>query len=154
MVLNLSDYRIEVFREQTESYYAEEQTIYDSDPNDDTKNFVMAISGIDKDVQVFFKEIGVDIKKPIEMFLSYEEGPLLVYEGYYHICGNILSGTAPWMCEDNSNLKILDESVMHPIGKSFLCGFSEECTLLYEGFPQPAIQMEVIITLPRVYKNP
>ena len=153
MILNLGNYRIEVFKEQMQEYYREEQTIFDSDTNDNTKNFDMAISGIDRNVQIFFQEIGVDIRKPIEMYVSYEDGPLLVYEGYYHICGNILEGSSPWVKEEGQSFPLLDESYMYTIGNSFKCGFSEECTLLYEGFPTPAIQMEVIITLPRIYKS-
>lgn len=151
MILELSDYTISTDPTINRAYYEIEQTIYDADPNDDTKNFELTIKGINKDVQEFFNKLGVDIMKPIEIYASYEEHSIITYEGYYHIHGEIISGESPWETF-NEGFSSLNEDAMHAIGNSFLCGFSKECTLLLDEFPRPCFQMEVIIKLPRVIK--
>lgn len=153
MIFELGDYTIQVKPEANKTYYANEQTIYDSDPNDDTHNFELAVTGISQEVQKLFSAMGADIKKPVEMYVSYEHNSQLVYEGYYHICGEIINGTSPWEKTESSSTATLNEDMMYSVGNSFKCGFSTDCTLLYDEFPRPCFQMEVLFTLPRVYPH-
>lgn len=153
MIFELSDYAIDIDPAANIDYYETELTIFDADPNDNTKNFELTIGGVSKEVKDLFNRMGVDIKKPIEMYVSYEENSLLVYEGYYHLSGVLLTGESPWEALDNSDFASLNEDALHVIGNSFMCGFSKDCTLVAEHFPMPCIQMEVIFKLPKVIKS-
>ena len=89
---------------------------------------------------MFFNELGNDIRKAVEIMVwcSENNGQALYYGGFYHICGELLSGENFWKDSGEINM-----SEVYSITEGYRVGFSRQTALLEENFPNPVIQMEI-----------
>ena len=108
------------------------------------RNFVLAASAFPAEAQNFFSQLGMDIKRPAEIYALYaeDEGKTLHYGGFWHLVGSFRGSCG--------GLKLF------PLCKRFSAGFTDEISLPGEGHPAPTLQLEADFTLPWVLdeKNP
>ena len=92
----------------------------------------------------------IDMKKAREVYVNCTnaDGSVL-YGGFYHICGKIISGKSTWV-PANPNHAYFDENKTLAITKEFRVFFEDRCSLLNDSFPLPAIQLEIISDIPWV----
>lgn len=151
MRIELGDYILEVNVEATREYYKNERYISEGCQCDGCKNYEIAAGRVASEIKDFFSELGIDIKKPAEVYVNYLESDIAYYGGFYHICGIIIKGESPWGSVSKTEKSIvnqLDENNMFCIRDDFRVGFQNECILLSEDFPNPSIQMEISAYLP------
>lgn len=88
-----------------------------------------------------FDRFGIDPIKGSEfMEFGKAENGLTIYSGTYHFVGNIISGPNFSACE-------WDESKLVKIGR-YKFGFSNTLEFVPNDFPNPIVQLELIIDLP------
>lgn len=145
-------YHIDVNFSQTQEFYAKEYTIVCDCAG--CQNFAKAILHLPEDVKTFFSQFGVDPAKPASLSAIHSyDGNETWYEGFYHICGEILSGKNPWI-PVTKNQKLLNEEYSIHLSNDFSIYFTEECILVDEDFPTPVIQMVFTGNFPWVIDDP
>lgn len=137
--------QLDVDVERTRQYFANAPLLTDDCGCAGCRNYVRAAEHLPQEVLDFFAALGLDIRKTPEVYVLYvpEEGKLC-YEGWYHLCGRILSGEATW-CEDLSGPRP-PEDAWFQVADGFRVAFLKECQLLPDDFPEPALQMEISAT--------
>lgn len=145
-------YHIDVDVKRTQEFYAKEFDL--GCECEDCKNFIPAIRQLPDDVKAFFTQFGVDPAKPAEI-CAYDgaDSTGVLYNGFYHICGTILSGKNPWV-QVKKDLYHLNEAYAIRFSNGFSFYFTEECMLVDEDFPAPVIQLEFSGYLPWVIDIP
>lgn len=162
MILRFSDYTLDIDVDRTRAFYDSPAALATSEqcPCPGCQNYDKAILTAPAEVLDFLGSLGIDPRKPAEVFdvmgIPDENGGVY-YAGWYHICGTIVHeesrldplpgavGQAHW---NNSHThKPLPEF-------PFEVSFEEECLALHENFPTPALQMEIDTHLPRVLSTP
>lgn len=117
------------------------------------RNFAQAVRYLPDEVKAFFERLGMDMKKPAEVFAIYKNGDHSVYYGgFFHICGTILEGPNTLVQIDEKHSTV-DKTAVCSLSDVFEFYFQEECYLLDEQFPRPVFQMEVYMTLPWVLQG-
>lgn len=117
------------------------------------RNFEKAMDVLSDEIKHFFHSIGVDMKKPAEVYVNMvnPDGSVL-YGGFYHLCGTILNGTSAWVevntDSENSMVFHWEHSKTYPVSKDFFISFQEDCSLVEDGFPTPVLQMEIEANIP------
>lgn len=156
MRITLGKYILEIDREKTRNYYSRERNISEGCVCDGCQNYELATEHFEEEVSQLFETLGVDIKKPTEVYVNYSKNNVLSYGGFYHICGEIMKGESPWVnaskTKDTMVNHLLDENMIN-ISYNFKIAFQEECSLLSKSFPKPAIQMEIEAHIPWVLKK-
>lgn len=155
MIIKLNDITLDIDIEKTKKYYNHIRVITDGCSCDGCRNFFLGISKIEFEILNFFSNLGVDIQKPAEIMVCCKEdtGNAIFYEGFYHICGKILTGNDCWKsagnCSDETSAyTICDENLYH-VSKDLAVGFSNNIALFDKSafkeseFPMPVIQMEI-----------
>lgn len=117
------------------------------------RNFTKAAPSLPDTVFRFFKELGIDLLKPSEVYENYYKDGQVFYGGFYHVVGNYLSGDDVWqpVTKDHSHEETTE---MHHVAGDFDIGFTHMPAVVPEGFPQPVLQMEVSFTLPWMLDEP
>ena len=116
------------------------------------RNYIACIPNLPDEARDFFAQLGMDPAKPSEVYENtFEEGAVL-YGGFYHLVGNYLSGDDVWqpVTENHEQQKY---TAFYKITDGFEIGFTKHVSLVPDGFPQPALQMEIIFTLPWVLEE-
>lgn len=152
-VFTFGKYRLDIDVGRTRLFYNRAERITDGCSCDNCRNYELATEFFPSEVHEFFSEIGVDIKKAAEIYTSDDNGKIVDYNGFYHICAQMLSDTNCWVpiekIKDNG-LSAFDENNLYLITEGFSVGFTNECHLLEENFPLPVIQMEISFRCPWV----
>jgi len=139
MEIHFNDWIIEVDVDRTSKFY---NGINDEIHCDclDCQNYRMYLSKNDA-VWSFFQNLGVNPFNDGD-YTSYGilENERLLYQGVYHIVGQILSG--PTIITDKwSNVKLIKV-------EDFNIGFSYELRCVHADFPEPIVQLEFEANLP------
>ncbi len=121
------------------------------------KNFESATDHVSSEIKSFFDQIGVDIKKPAEIYVNFsdEEG-ITHYGGFYHICGKILKGESAWVKQQETpktRVYAWEHDRTYKVSDKLFVSFLEECDLVEEEFSGSIVQMEVEMYLPWVIRD-
>ena len=140
MVFEIGACKLDIDVEKNKIFYKNAKKITDYCSCDGCNNYVMATEFFPNEVKDFFDKLGIDCKKPAEIWVwcSENDGKVLYYGGFYHLCGQLLQGEDFW--KDNGMRN--DEGVYHLVD-GYSVGFSRKIELLEKDFPCPAIQMEI-----------
>lgn len=146
---------IDVDVERTRQFYRTANVITDGCTCDGCCNYAKAIGYFPQSVHDLFCELGIDLGKAAEIWAvsAFDSGKELLYGGFYHICGKLLSDTDVWVLEQNDKIDTLknqEKLLMYEIEKNYSIGFTEDCHLIEENFPEPVIQMEINFCIPWV----
>ena len=153
MIFEIGIYRLDVDVERTKAFYAGSYDI--GCACDGCLNFEKAVHYLPEDVKSFFQQFGIAPTKPAEIGspFSINDKDTAQYNGFYHLCGTILEGTNPWIKVSKKQYH-LDEQYAINLSNNFSFFFTEDCLLLEEDFPSPAIQLEFTGDLPWVLDKP
>lgn len=116
-------------------------------------NYQKAIISSPKEVISFFKSLGMNIQKPTEIyvFCSEDDRTKLLYGGFYHLTGKVITGKSAWCTHDDGSGSLWwDRGKTFELSDDFRVSFQSECSLLEREFTVPAIQMEVEFHVPWV----
>jgi hypothetical protein len=138
MLFSLSGYEIEVDTAATAAFYQTAPTLTASCQCQDCRNYEQAVGQLSTVALEFFDDLGVDPAKPAEVYTLGDTVPVW-YGGFYHLCGQLLE--VP---------KVPQADAWHRLSDALSVSFRGECDLLEDGFPTPAFQMEISLTLPWV----
>lgn len=140
MIFEIGAYKLDIDVEKNKSFYKNAEKITDGCSCDGCCNYLMATEMFPKEVKVFFDKLGIDCKKAAEIITwsSENNAKALFYGGFYHLCGEILTGDNCW--KDNGEM---NENEMYSVVEGYSVGFSRQITLLEKDFPYPVIQMEI-----------
>lgn len=150
MIFKFSQYIIDVDIEKTKQFYNSQRFISEGCNCSGCCNFEKVADYLAPEITSFFNNLGIEVKKITEIYVNCTNADnTLYYAGFTHVCGEIISGESAWVT-NSSNLLYLDEDKMFNVTDDFKVHFQNECHLLKEGFPSPAIQLEIIADLPWV----
>jgi hypothetical protein len=113
------------------------------------KNFVVAVERLPQPVLDFFYGLGIDPTKEgeVSQYCENDDGTHL-YGGVYHVVGQLISGTECWIKTDEETSQLDMNNLIEISGFTF--GFTYGLSLLPDGFPEPAIQLEFQGNIPWV----
>ena len=148
MRLKYGSYDLDVDVRRTREFYEKAETVGESCGCDGCVNFEKAANVLPAEIKDFFGSLGVNLRKASECYVIHtDEDGKLVYGGFYHICGVLLSGEGAWV-KVSENTAAWDQKRTFAVNEDFLIFFQKEIDLLEEGFPQPVIQMEFSARIP------
>ncbi|MCM1523753.1 MAG: hypothetical protein NC120_04770 [Ruminococcus sp.] len=153
MTMIFSGCKIEIDREKTAEFYRTAPVLSENCQCAYCRNYEKAADILSDAIQDFFKSVGVDIKKPAEVYHNCKTGDNAAdYGGFYHLCGRILKGEDIWKRisdpSDKTTVCAMETDLMHKAGDGFLVGFTDNICLLEDNFPRPVIQMEISAVIP------
>lgn len=118
------------------------------------RNFEQAVSRMPEAVRAFLERFGIDPAKPSEMSVIHAPDPgELLYDGWYHACGRLLEGREPEEQTGPKSFRIKDEYWMKLAEDGAMALIREKRDLLPRGFPEPAVQVDVMFRLPWVLEE-
>ena len=92
------------------------------------RNFIKAAPNFPSEIFEFMAKLGVDVKKPAEVYeCEYKVGKVL-YGDWYHIVGNYLSGADVWQPVSKNHAQS-DPVKMFCIADDFKIGFTHMAAL-------------------------
>ena len=159
MIFRFGDYTLDIDVERTRAFYAREdvKTTGEQCVCQGCQNYDKAILAASDTVADFLRSLGIDPRKPAEVFDvmggQLDENGQVLYNGFYHICATRLEGEDAWV-HTSANSMHLDEDRMYAVGDSFKVSFEEQVLLLHKEFPAPVLQMEIDTHLPWVLPTP
>ncbi|MDE6642276.1 MAG: hypothetical protein K2K63_17335 [Acetatifactor sp.] len=126
MEFQLGQFHLDIDVQKTRSFYRKSANVSESCSCPGCRNYENAAGILPDEIKCFFNSIGVDIKKPAEVYVNsaHSDGSLL-YGGFYHLCGT----------------------------NGFYVSFQEDCSLVEADFPAPVLQMEIEATIPWVLQE-
>ena len=159
MIINIGTYELYIDVEKTRDFYDNARFINEGCNCPGCRNYMAAVDSFPQEVIDFFSKLGVDLKKPAELMSPFSEdgGQTLQYwGGFYHICGELLSGDD---CNafEGEGVYHMDKTSFHQIIDGYSVGFSNYIDLPEDGFPEPVAQIDIYFTrIPWVLeeKNP
>ena len=139
MIFKYGQYTVDIDVEKTKAFYARAKRINEVCPCDGCANFERAVKNLPEQVRTFFSRMGIDPAKVAECYVNTtNKDRTLMYGGFCHVCGTMLTGEFDWPWEKDA----------YALGPDFRISFRNEISLLEEGFPKPVIQLEFIANLP------
>jgi len=151
MIFAFGNCKLDVDVDKTKAYYKTAKTVTGDCSCDGCRNYVEAIDFLPKEVTTFFAQLGIDMKKPREVYsINESAGGTLPYGGWYHVCATIIQGENPVVYTSENQTYSIDETKTFSITDDFKIYFSEKCDLLENDFPRPAIQLEIMVKMPWV----
>lgn len=156
MLIRLSDYTLDIDLPRTRAFYQSPAALTTSEqctcPG--CRNYDAAILTAPKAVLDFLASLGIDPRKPTEVFDvmgQLDENGQVWYAGFYHLCGKIIheeSRLAP--LPDAESPAHWNNGHTHKPDPDFpfQVSFEEDIHLLPETFPTPVLQMEIDTRLP------
>ena len=140
--LFLSNWTIEYDFNKTKDFYKNFNYIIDDCNCYYCKNYFNYVDNLSNKILDFFNTLGLDIKKATEIYvLNNNNDGIILYGGFYHIVGNLLSNNDVW---GNS---IINEKELYIVDKDFKIGFTKKLSLVPKDFPKPVLQMEIITNI-------
>lgn len=141
-------YLIDVDEVRTGAYYA--RLKHEGCTCSGCRNFYAAVSRMEPALRAFLEQFGIDPAKPAEMSaLCATDANTICYNGWYHLCGQILRGAEPFEQIAPKRFQLRKEAQFR-LSEDSLLHFTLDCHLLDADFPQPAAQVEVTFSLPWV----
>lgn len=153
MIFEFGQYKVDIDVCKTQNFYENAAFVSEGCSCDGCQNFEKAVAALPQVVQSFFTQLGIDMGKICECYVNCvnEDGTLL-YGGFYHVCGVILSGDSAWIKIDENTAYWETENAFR-VSRNFCVCFQESVDLLEEDFPQPAIQLEILADIPWVLEK-
>jgi hypothetical protein len=122
MIFEFGNYKLDVDVEKTRKYYEIAKAISEECDCVNCENYANAIDFLPQEVISFFDQLGVDMRKSPEVYNVSGEGPgadnTIFYQGWYHVCGNIIYGESPWVSV-KENHKYWDTAKTFSISNDF-----------------------------------
>lgn len=141
-------YSIDADEVRTGAYYARRK--YEGCGCSGCRNFHAAVERMEPTLRAFLEQFGIDPAKPMEMsVLCAPDANTVYYDGWYHLCGEILRGTDAFAKIDAKHFQLRSEAQIQMPNDTVLF-FQLNCHLLDPDFPRPSIQMAVTFSLPWV----
>ncbi len=136
MIFNFGRYTIDVDVEKTRAFYASDFSVATNEvcSCDCCQRFPDAIMSCSSTVVNFLNSLGIDPRKPGEVFGSEKDS----YNGWYHIVGTLLNGKISGPCFDNSNSFVPDETVKFQV---WFDDDSKRMGWIEENFPSPILEI-------------
>lgn len=151
MIFKFGSYIADIDVEKTKLAYKNKLYVSEGCLCQGCRNFEKAIQNVSEEVEDFFNGIGVDLKKASNVFLCCQnDEKTILYNGFYHICGEILQGENAWTINGKTEkaiTKFWNDEETFKINNEFQISLSDECVLLDEEFPLPAFQLDFFATL-------
>lgn len=158
MEVRFGPYALDIDIQKTRLFYQKANNVSVGCSCSGCRNFEKAIEVLPDEIKGFFDALGIDMKKPAEVYVNTVNADgLVLYGGFYHICGRLLGGESAWVTV-KSNKKATtfywDISKAYSISKDFHVSFQENCCLVEDGFPEPVLQLEIEANIPWVLDEP
>ena len=158
MEVRFDPYVLDIDIQKTRLFYKKTNNVSVGCSCSGCRNFERATEILPAEVKKFFAALGIDMKKPAEVYANTVNADgSVAYGGFYHICGRLLDGESAWVTV-KSNKKAttfyLDSSKAYSISKDFRVFFQEDCCLVEDGFPEPVLQLEIEANIPWVLAEP
>ena len=149
--IKIDSWLIEIDVTKTKEFYEKHHFISEDCACDYCANYILACDTFSPEVRDLFHALGIDPRKEGEVseFMKNEDGTH-VYGAFYHLVGRIIEG--PRILEtakQESEISPLIFVNYHGIEISF----TEDLSLVPEGFPTPTIQLELQLTIPWLLKT-
>ena len=150
MNFSFSKFTIDIDVEKTQAYYKSANFVSADCSCSGCRNYEHAIDLLPKEVISFFSQLGIEMKKAREVYVNYTNADDTVfYGGFYHICGSIVEGESAWVSNTPNSKHWVDEKAYY-ITNYFMVSVKDDCDLLEDSFPLPAIQLELSVNMPWV----
>ena len=158
MIFNFGSYVLDIDVDRTRAFYGRPDVKTTSEQCVCTgcQNYDAAILLASPKVLNFFESLGIDPRKPAEVYDLLggdpDEAGTMYYNGWYHVCGVRLQGDDAWV-NVTDEMKHLEFAKMYAVDDSFKVSFEEGTLMLHKAFPSPVLQMEIDAHLPWVLPN-
>ena len=152
MIFEFLGYVLDIDVDKTRAYY--DATPFDRlSPCDGFRNYEKAMDLMPQWVISFFAQLGIEAKKPCEVFARHTNmDNSVACDGWYHVCGKMISGESA-IVSVNPEVAYLDVEKTFAVADDFRAYFQEKCYFLPEDFPLPALQLEIIANIPWVLEK-
>ncbi len=151
-------YVLDIDTQKTRSFYQKAALVSAGCSCPGCRNFEKAFGTLPDEIKSFLDALGIDGKKPAEVYTnSVNADGLVSYGGFYHLCGRLLHGESAWVAvkrEKKAIVSYWDTSKTYAVSKDFHVSFVEDCSLVEDGFPEPVLQMEIEANIPWVLEEP
>ncbi|MBQ8338975.1 MAG: hypothetical protein IJY16_00825 [Clostridia bacterium] len=136
MIFNFGRYTIDVDIEKTRAFYTSDFSVATNEvcSCDCCQRFPDTIMACSPTVVSFLNSLGIDPRKPGEVFGSEEDS----YNGWYHIVGTLLNGKISGACFDSSNSFVPDETVKFQV---WFDDDNKRMGWIEENFPTPILEI-------------
>lgn len=152
MIFEIGVYLLDIDVERTRAFYEHDQWFGCGCAG--CRNYEKAIALLPDKTKSFLGQFGIDPGKPAEMSVLYSpDGKTTVYNGFFHICGSLIEGNDPWI-QTGAKSFCLKEAYEICVDEDCSAHIVEECGLLEDSFPRPAVQLDVTFSLPWLLGEP
>ncbi len=150
MLVAFGNYTIDVNVEKTRKFYLTAKRVTGRCSCDGCLNYEKAIGVLPESIKAFFDNLGIDMKKVCECYVNTanKDGTLL-YGGFYHICGILITGESAWR-RISENKSVWNDETAFAITDYFHVSVQNDVYLLEDNFPLPVIQLEFSADIPWV----
>ena len=160
MIFRFANFVLDVDIDRTREFYARDGR-WQCDCQD-CQNYRKAILTAPETVLDFLRSMGIDSRKPAEVFNTtgmLEEDGTISYNGWLHICGTLAEGpdtVTERVTEDGARCLSYRWDLAYRPDPAYPFSILpvKEITLLPEDFPAPALEMEIDARLPWVLPEP
>lgn len=153
MIFEFGKYKVDIDVEKTKQFYEKAETVDEGCSCDGCQNFSQAVDCVLPAVKNIFANLGIDMRKVRECYVNCtnQDGTLL-YGGFCHLCGNLISGESAWI-KCRKAYSHWDEAETFAISDDFHVSFQNEVAMLETDFPLPVIQLEFSVNMPWVLEK-
>ena len=160
MIFRFSNFVIDVDVERTRAFYSRDGR-WQCDCQD-CRNYDKAILTAPATVLDFLRSMGIDPRKPTEVFNTtgmLEEDGTIPYNGWLHVCGTLTEGpdtVTERVTEDGVRCLSFRWDLAYRPDPAYPFELlpTREIDLIPENFPAPVLQMEINTRLPWVLPEP
>ena len=150
MIIEFGNYIIDVDVEKTREFYRNAESVSEGCSCDGCLNYEKAVDVLPSAIKIFFDNLGIDMKKVCECYVNTaNKDGTLMYGGFYHICGNLITGESGWH-KVSESYAVWNNKVTFAITDFFHVSVQSDVALLEDGFPLPVIQLEFLADIPWV----
>ncbi|MDE7399143.1 MAG: hypothetical protein K2N06_06390 [Oscillospiraceae bacterium] len=156
MVFTFGKFIVDIDIEKNRTFYQTAEALTVGCNCNGCANFEKAADLFPELVREFFRGLGVDPKKPAEVYVNCSEdgGKRLFYGGFYHLCGTVLDDKNAWISQEVDGITIvscINEDYLYEIADGYCVIFGDGGdALLEDGFPEPVITMDIEFHVPWV----
>ncbi len=145
MIINIGGYTLDADVEATKRGYTALPLIIDDCACPDCENYFRAADALPDAVKRFFDLLGADVKRSPEVFglCYYGDRQELYYGGFYHIAGRIVDQRETLYIQTGKKTWAQNPKMVVHITDKFAVWFTDDCSLVSAGFPEPHFQMEI-----------